>query len=81
MRILIFSLMFLFALYGTSFADMMPVKSFEDRTPEPFKNNPFGLVYGGAITENVSGKVNIHPSYLRAQRNKNRCERLHTCGL
>lgn len=23
--------------------------------------NPFGLVYGGAITENVKGKVNIHP--------------------
>ncbi|MGE6394059.1 alpha/beta hydrolase [Chryseobacterium scophthalmum] len=23
-------------------------------------NNPFGLVYDGAITENVSGKVNIH---------------------
>jgi uncharacterized protein len=23
--------------------------------------NPFGLVYEGAITENVSGKVNIHP--------------------
>lgn len=24
------------------------------------RNNPFGLVYDGAITENVSGKVNIH---------------------
>ena len=24
-------------------------------------NNPFGLVYGGAIMENVKGKVNIHP--------------------
>jgi fermentation-respiration switch protein FrsA (DUF1100 family) len=24
-------------------------------------NNPFGLVYQDAITENVSGKVNIHP--------------------
>ena len=23
--------------------------------------NPFGLVYGDAITENVQGKVNIHP--------------------
>ncbi|MFM2360079.1 MAG: hypothetical protein RLY16_2072, partial [Bacteroidota bacterium] len=23
--------------------------------------NPFGLVYGGAITENVKGKVNINP--------------------
>jgi len=27
--------------------------------------NPFGLVYGDAITENIPGKVNIHPvSYL-----------------
>lgn len=25
-------------------------------------NNPFGLVYEGAITENVAGKVNIHPT-------------------
>ena len=25
------------------------------------KQNPFGLVYGGAITENVKGKVNINP--------------------
>lgn len=24
-------------------------------------NNPFGLVYKGAITENLKGKVNIHP--------------------
>lgn len=26
-----------------------------------YKQNPFTLVYEGAITENVSGKVNIHP--------------------
>lgn len=26
------------------------------------KNNPFGLVYDGAITENTAGKVNIHPT-------------------
>lgn len=25
------------------------------------KENPFGLVYGNAITENVKGQVNIHP--------------------
>lgn len=25
-------------------------------------NNPFGLVYDGAITENTAGKVNIHPA-------------------
>ena len=26
-----------------------------------YKKNPFTLVYDGAITENVKGKVNIHP--------------------
>ncbi len=26
-----------------------------------YKQNPFTLVYEGAITENVKGKVNIHP--------------------
>jgi hypothetical protein len=26
-----------------------------------YKKNPFTLVYDGAITENVIGKVNIHP--------------------
>ena len=26
-----------------------------------YRNNPFGLVYEGAITENKPGKVNIHP--------------------
>ena len=25
------------------------------------ENNPFGLVYKGAVVENVKGKVNIHP--------------------
>ncbi len=28
---------------------------------QPRPDNPFGLVYQGAITENVPGKVNIHP--------------------
>ncbi len=28
---------------------------------QPKTVNPFGLVYGGAIKENVPGKVNIHP--------------------
>ena len=28
---------------------------------QPKTGNPFGLVYGGAIKENVPGKVNIHP--------------------
>ena len=25
------------------------------------ENNPFGLVYKGAVVKNVKGKVNIHP--------------------
>jgi uncharacterized protein len=28
---------------------------------QPNLANPFGLVYGGAITQNVPGKINIHP--------------------
>ena len=32
----------------------------------PVGNNPFGLVYAGAITENKKGEVNLHPvSYAR----------------
>src|SRR6266487_3638645 len=30
-------------------------------TQNAITKNPFGLVYGGAITENVAGKVNINP--------------------
>jgi uncharacterized protein len=26
-----------------------------------YRNNPFTLVYGGAITKNEPGKLNIHP--------------------
>ena len=44
-----------------SFADMIPVKAFKDRQPETHNSNTWGLVYAGAITENVPGKVNIHP--------------------
>ena len=29
--------------------------------PKSHNSNPWGLVYAGAITENVAGKVNIHP--------------------
>lgn len=28
---------------------------------EPVNNNPWGLVYKNAITQNVKGQVNIHP--------------------
>ena len=30
-------------------------------TQKPYEKNPFTLVYGGAITKNEKGKVNIHP--------------------
>lgn len=33
----------------------------EVQPPKSFNANPFGLVYENAITENVAGKVNIHP--------------------
>ena len=29
---------------------------------DDYKNNPFTLTYAGAITQNESGKVNIHPA-------------------
>ena len=46
---------------GTAFADMRPVTGFEERQPTPYKDNPWGLVYGGALSENAKGKINIHP--------------------
>lgn len=61
MRLALFAVMFLFALVTSSYADMLPVKSYSPREPEPFKSNPYGLVYADAITENSEGKVNIHP--------------------
>lgn len=51
----------LFALCDAASADMRPVKGFEERQPRTHNDNPWGLVYGGAITENVKGRVNIHP--------------------
>ena len=44
-----------------AFAVMMPVRSFTEHQPKPHNSNTWGLVYGDAITKNVSGKVNIHP--------------------
>ena len=61
MRAIIFSLVILFLLTHTAFADISPVKSFTDRTPEAYNGNQFGFVYGGALTENVKGQVNVHP--------------------
>lgn len=65
MRLAVFTAMIVLALLGTAFADMSPVKSFENRKPTPYNGNNFGFVYGGALTENVKGKVNVHPiSYM-----------------
>lgn len=61
MRIIIFTMVMLLLLLGTAFADMKPVKSFEERKPTPYNGNQFGFVYGGALKENVKGKVNVHP--------------------
>lgn len=35
-------------------------EAFQPREFIPFNGNPFGLVYEGALTENVEGAVNIH---------------------
>ena len=32
------------------------------------QDNPWGLVYEQAITENVPGKVNIHPVKIQSRR-------------
>ena len=40
------------------------------------ENNPFGLVYKGAIMENVKGKVNIHP--VTYERPENCGQRLYS---
>jgi fermentation-respiration switch protein FrsA (DUF1100 family) len=37
------------------------LKQMENTAKAKYKTNPFTLVYDGAITENVAGKVNIHP--------------------
>ena len=61
MRIAIYTMFMLLSLSGTVFADMKPVKRFEERKPISYNGNQFGFVYDGAITENVKGKVNVHP--------------------
>ncbi len=61
MSITIYTIFMLLLFLGTAFADMKPVKSFKERKPTPYNGNQFGFVYGGAITENVKGKVNVHP--------------------
>ena len=35
--------------------------TYQPRTPQPYDGNPFGFVYGGALTDNVAGAVNVHP--------------------
>lgn len=43
---------------------IMEKRAFQEVDPSSIKSpneNPFGLVYQGAITQNASGRVNIHP--------------------
>ena len=35
--------------------------TYQARTPQPYQDNPFGFVYGDALTSNVEGGVNVHP--------------------
>lgn len=53
------------AVSGTLNAqEMKESKAFSVADMSSFKShnsNPWGLVYGGAITENIQGEVNIHP--------------------
>lgn len=35
--------------------------TYQPRTPQPYQGNPFGFVYGDALTANVEGAVNVHP--------------------
>ena len=35
--------------------------TYQPRTPQPYQGNPFGFVYGGALTSNVEGAVNVYP--------------------
>ena len=42
--------------FGATNLQEIPLNSIKS-----FNENPFGLVYANAITENVKGKVNIHP--------------------
>lgn len=35
--------------------------NYQPRTPQPYQGNPFGFIYGGALTANVEGAVNVHP--------------------
>ena len=35
--------------------------TYQPRTPQPYRGNPYGFVYGDALTVNVEGAVNVHP--------------------
>ena len=53
----IISIILLTILIATNMADKTQAQSNEKK----YQQNPFGLVYGDAITKNEKGKVNIHP--------------------
>lgn len=49
--------------------DETAVSEIQASMEEILKKNPFGLVYDGAITENVNGEVNIRPVSYETQQN------------
>lgn len=64
MKFLVLTCVFLFIFMSSAaFADVniSPVKGFSERQPKTHNANPWGLVYEGAISENIKGQVNIHP--------------------
>ena len=46
---------------GTIISFALSMSAEAQTSKKPTITNPFGLVYAGAITKNVKGKVNIHP--------------------
>lgn len=45
----------------------VPAMTIPTATAADYKRNPYGLVYGGAITMNETGKVSIHPVKYKLQ--------------
>lgn len=68
-------LMLISAMLLTAGAGVTSVKAAD------YKKNPFTLVYDGAITENIKGKVNIHPVKIPNLHGTGCCECLYASSL